>query len=106
MISDMESQQERRKRLDHERYMRNRDERIAKQHECYIANRDDILAKVRERRRIEMLAKPAKIKFQFDAERKRAYYREWYRKNKEKRNETTANHQTQATDARHAQTFI
>lgn len=51
MISDMESQQERRKRLDHERYMRNRDERIVKQHEYYVANRDDILAKVRERQR-------------------------------------------------------
>lgn len=36
----MESSSERRKRLDHERYMRNREERLAKQHDYYIANRD------------------------------------------------------------------
>lgn len=94
-----ETSKERRKRRDHERYMRNRDERIAKQHEYYIANRDDILAKAREKRSIEMLAKPQKVKFQFDVERRRAYHREWHRKNKGKRHETTANHQTHAEDA-------
>lgn len=99
----MESSSERRKRRDHERYMRNRDERLAKQHEYYIANRDDILAKVRERRSAEMQAKPPKVKFQFDVERRRAYYREWYRKNRCKKNETTANLQTQAADTRHVQ---
>lgn len=85
----MESSSERRKKLDHERYMRNRDERLAKQHEYYIANRDDILAKVRERRSAEMQAKPPKVKFQFDVERRRAYHREWYRKNRCKKKEKT-----------------
>ena len=85
MIRSMESSSERRKKLDHERYMRNRDERLAKQHEYYIANRDDILAKVRERRSAEMQAKPQKVKFKYDVERRRAYHREWYRKNKSKK---------------------
>ena len=58
---------------------------VAKQHEYYIANRDEILAKVHERRSAEMLAKPQKVKFQFDAERRRAYHREWYRKNRSKK---------------------
>lgn len=84
--------------------MRNRDERLAKQHEYYIANRDDILAKVRERRSAEMQAKPQKVKFKYDVERRRAYHREWYRKNRCKKNETTANIQTQAADARLIQT--
>lgn len=41
----MESASERRKRLDHERYMRNREERLARQHNYYIAKRTDILGK-------------------------------------------------------------
>lgn len=85
----MESSSERRKRLDHERYMRNRDERLAKRHEYYIANRDDILAKAKERRSVEMLSKPPKVKFQHDVERRRAYHREWYRKNRCKKKEKT-----------------
>ena len=83
---NMETSKERRKRLDHERYLRNREERLMKQHEYYIANRDEILAKVHERRSAEMLAKPQKVKFQFDDERRRAYYREYYRKHRKKTN--------------------
>lgn len=87
---------ERRKRLDHERYMRNREERLAKQHDYYIANRDAILAKVNEKRQAERLAKPQKVKFQFDVERRRAYNREWYRKNKNKKINEAQNQNAQS----------
>lgn len=105
----MESSSERRKKLDHERYMRNRDERLAKQHEYYIANRDDILAKAHERRCAEMLAKPPKLKFQYDVERRRAYHREWYRKNRSKnrmQDEKATANQTQAAGIRKVQAAI
>lgn len=92
----MESSLERRKRLDHERYMRNREERLAKQHDYYIANRDAILAKVNEKRQAERLAKPQKVKFQFDVERRRAYNREWYRKNKNEKINEAQNQNAQA----------
>ena len=84
----MESSSERRKRLDHERYMRNRSERLAKQHEYYIANRDEILAKKHEKqvRKIKdvgvVVDKVAK---------QRAYNREWYRKNKSKKYKKDSN---------------
>lgn len=102
-----DTSKERRKRLDHERYMRNRDERLVKQYEYYIANRDEILAKVHERRSAEMLAKPQKVKFQFDDERRRAYHREWYRRNRSRKcnEEKNQNAQTaKADDARPVQT--
>ena len=81
----MESSKERRKRLDHERYMSKREERLEKQRAYYQANRDVILDKVHKRRQEERLAKPQRVKFQFDTERRRAYNREWYRKNKNKK---------------------
>jgi hypothetical protein len=93
----MESASERRKRLDHERYLRNRDNRLKKQHDYYMANQQEILAKVRKRREEEALARPQRVKFVFDTERKRAYWREWYRKKKAK-DETTANLHTTASD--------
>ena len=42
---------ERRRRLDHERYMRNREERKKKQREYYTQNRDSILEKARKRKK-------------------------------------------------------
>ena len=42
---------ERRKRLDHERYMRHREERKAKQRAYYAAHREQCIQSVRESRR-------------------------------------------------------
>lgn len=77
---------ERRKRLDHERYMRNRSERLAKQHDYYFANREEILAKKHEKqvRKVReagvVVDKVVKL---------RAYHREWYRKNRSRKNNET-----------------
>lgn len=43
-----EAARERRKRLDHERYMRSREERKERQRAYYAANRERCKAKVRE----------------------------------------------------------
>lgn len=48
MQAKQESPQERRKRLDHERYMRNRDKRLIKQREYYKEHREQVILKVRE----------------------------------------------------------
>ena len=48
METKQESPQERRKRLDHERYMRNRDKRLIKQREYYKEHREQVILKVRE----------------------------------------------------------
>lgn len=45
-----EAARERRRRLDHERYMRSREERKASQRSYYRKNRDELLDKVRQRR--------------------------------------------------------
>lgn len=76
--------------------MRNRDERLVKQHDYYIANRDVILDKVHKKRQEERMAKPQRVKFQFDTERRRAYNREWYRKNKNKKINEAQNQNAQA----------
>lgn len=71
----------RRKRLDHERYMRNREERKEKQRAYYREHRDELLAKVRLRR-IGMYTKPERGTEEIERarERKRARDREYYRK--------------------------
>ena len=48
MEANKETAQERRKRLDHERYMRVRDERLIKQREYYEKHREQVILKVRE----------------------------------------------------------
>lgn len=45
---DMAASRERRRMLDHERYLRQRDERLAKQRAYYREHRDEILSKKRE----------------------------------------------------------
>ena len=67
---------ERRRRLDHERYMRNREERKKKQREYYAQNRDSILEKARERRR--KVPDEGYVKFEFYTERKKAYFKAYY----------------------------
>lgn len=48
MEAKKETAQERRKRLDHERYMRVRDERLKKQREYYEKHREQVILKVKE----------------------------------------------------------
>ena len=48
METKQESPQERRKRLDHERYMRNRDKRLIKQREYYKEHGEQVKQKVKE----------------------------------------------------------
>lgn len=84
---------ERRKRLDHERYMRNRSERLAKQHEYYIANCDKILAKKHEKQ-VRKMKEVGVVVDKVAA--KRAYNREWYRKNKNKKINEAQNQNAQA----------
>lgn len=48
MEAKKETAQERRKRLDHERYMRNRDKRLIKQREYYKEHREQVILKVKE----------------------------------------------------------
>lgn len=67
---------ERRRRLDHERYMRNQEERKRKQREYYTRNKDSILKKASERRR-KVLGE-GYVKFEFDTERKKAYFKAYY----------------------------
>ena len=71
MIEDSKA---RRKRLDHERYMRRQEERKASQRAYYAANRDEILAK----KRAKTTPTREVLKYEFDVERKRAYHRAYY----------------------------
>ena len=48
METNKETAQERRKRLDHERYMRNRDKRLIKQREYYKEHGEQVKQKVKE----------------------------------------------------------
>lgn len=76
MIEDSKA---RRKRLDHERYLRHQEERKMKQHEYYIAHRDEILVKVSERRaKDKPIYKKAVLNPEKEREYRRAYYRAYY----------------------------
>lgn len=75
---------ERRRRLDHERYMRNREERKRKQREYYTQNRDSILEKAGKRRR--KVLDEGYVKFDFDTERKKAYFKDYYQNKLKKQN--------------------
>lgn len=80
-----EEARERRRRLDHERYVRNREERKRRQKEYYRAHRSDILARVRLRR-LGLYERP-KMSEEAVTEaknRKKARDRNYYRKNSDK----------------------
>ena len=69
----------RRKRLDHERYLRHQEERKMKQHEYYIAHRDEILVKASERRtKDKPIYKKAVLNPEKEREHRRAYQRAYY----------------------------
>ena len=69
--------------LDHERYVRNKEERKERQREYYRTHREEILARVRLRR----LGLYEREESDEDAarERKRERDREYYRKNRERK---------------------
>lgn len=73
----------RRRQRDHERYMRNRAERLERQRAYYAANRDVLLGKVRLRR-LGLYEKPvvSEEQRQLALERKRARDREYQRRRK------------------------
>ena len=69
----------RRKRLDHERYLRNREQRLAQRREYYIAHKAEILACVRLRRLGLYERPPIDEKAREERkERKRQYDRRYY----------------------------
>lgn len=56
-----EESKTRRKALDHERYMRNRDERIAKQRAYYRQHRDRCILSVKRSKRKRFIAELCRI---------------------------------------------
>ena len=69
----------RRKRLDHERYLRHQEERKKKQHEYYLAHREEILVKVHEKRmKDKPIYKNTILNPERERENRKAYQRAYY----------------------------
>ena len=80
MCGAAEHRRERRRLLDHERYMRERDVRKARQRAYYAEHREEILQKARLR---SIDAPPRKAAVKKDV---RASKREWYYRNRKAKN--------------------